>query len=71
MHKGYENLVKTGRKPESFSYHWVRVYCRKVQCHSCPHGPYLYARYRDGKNVKAIYIGKIVPPELESLVSTP
>ena len=42
---------------------WVK--CRKVGCHKCPHGPYLYRVWREGKTVKTEYLGKlpVVPAE--------
>lgn len=71
MNKGYLKLLETGRHLKSFSYVWQPVYCKKTECHKCPHGPYLYARWRDLDKIRAIYIGKSIPPELKSLVSTP
>jgi hypothetical protein len=38
------------------------VKCGKPQCRSCPHGPYWYAYYREGKRLRSRYIG----PELET-----
>lgn len=63
-----EKLLSTGRALDSFSYHLVYIYCKKVQCHSCPHGPYWYARYRQGNKIKSIYVGRVLPDELVPLV---
>lgn len=46
---------------------WVR--CGK-NCHGCPHGPYWYAYWREGKKLHKRYVGKELPawcggPELE------
>jgi hypothetical protein len=38
---------------------WVN--CCKPNCHSCPHGPYWYEYYREGKRLKKRYRGKKVP----------
>jgi hypothetical protein len=64
-----EKLLATGRSLESFSYVWVPVHCGKRGCKRCPHGPYLYARYREGSKIKAIYIGRTVPTEVEAAFS--
>ncbi|WP_435180446.1 DNA-methyltransferase [Halorussus sp. AFM4] len=34
-----------------------KVPCGKENCSSCPHGPYKYRVYRDGKDVKTEYLG--------------
>jgi hypothetical protein len=33
------------------------VRCGKPNCKKCPHKIYAYARYRDGKKVKEVYLG--------------
>lgn len=42
---------------------WVK--CGK-NCRGCPHGPYLYARWREGKRLRSKYLGKAAPPVDES-----
>ena len=69
MNKGYEKLLATGRDIKDFTYQWARIKCKKVQCRSCPHGPYLYARYRQGTKLKSIYIGRHLPSELVGIVA--
>ncbi len=68
MPKGLEKLKETGKDLKSFSYVWQAIQCRKESCKSCPHGPYLYARWREGVRVRAIYIGRTVPDELKSVI---
>mgnify|MGYP001604965825 CR=1 FL=1 len=70
MDKVIEKLVNTGRPLESFSYVQVPIWCKKVECRSCPHGPYWYARYRAGRKVKAIYIGRSLPEILKQYLTT-
>lgn len=71
MDKVVEKLVHTGRDLGSFSYLQVPVWCKKKECKSCPHGPYWYARYREGSRVKAIYIGRTLPEVLKQYVTVP
>lgn len=68
MSKSVEKLLETGIPLDRFSYVWQPIYCQKPTCKRCPHGPYLYARWREGTRVRAIYIGSIVPPELKPYV---
>lgn len=65
MNRIVEKLKSTGRPLESFSYCWSTVYCKKPGCTRCPHGPYLYARWREGAKSRAIYIGRVVPEEIQ------
>jgi hypothetical protein len=41
---------------ECFRFEWVK--CGKPTCKSCPHGPYWYAYWREGKRVRKRYVGK-------------
>lgn len=50
----YEPLHRT-----SIQTRWIR--CRKAACTKCPHGPYLYRVWRDGKKIRAEYLGKAPP----------
>jgi hypothetical protein len=34
------------------------VRCGKPGCTKCPHGPYTYLSYREGKTVKTQYLGR-------------
>jgi hypothetical protein len=45
---------------ETFRSEWVK--CGKPGCGSCPHGPYWYAYWREGKKTRKRYIGKERPP---------
>ena len=42
----------------SVSYRQQQVRCGKAGCTRCPHGPYLYAYWREGSKVRSRYIGK-------------
>lgn len=53
------------------AYQWEYVRCGKRTCHTCPHGPYLYEYWRQGKRTRKHYWGKIDPRDdstLEDLV---
>jgi hypothetical protein len=39
------------------AYRLEMVKCGKPHCRSCPHGPYWYAYYREGKKLRSRYIG--------------
>lgn len=41
---------------ETFRCEYVR--CGKPGCRSCPHGPYWYAYWREGKRTRKRYVGK-------------
>jgi hypothetical protein len=43
--------------PRGVAYRLEMVRCGKPQCKSCPHGPYWYAYYREGKRLRSRYIG--------------
>lgn len=61
---GKENDPEAG-----VSYRLETVKCGKPNCRSCPHGPYWYAYYREGKRLRSTYVGRDLPDELKSLVS--
>lgn len=46
------------------SYRLETVRCGKVNCKSCPHGPYWYAYYREGDRLKSRYIGRELPEDV-------
>ena len=37
--------------------------CGKPNCKKCPHGPYWYAYWREGKRLRKKYIGKTKPEQ--------
>ncbi len=43
---------------EGVSYRLETVTCGKAGCKSCPHGPYWYAYFREGRRLKSRYIGR-------------
>ena len=49
------------------TYRLESVKCGKPTCRSCPHGPYWYAYYREGKRLKSRYIGRDLPPDVKKL----
>jgi hypothetical protein len=40
----------------AYRHEWVR--CGKTNCRSCPHGPYWYHYWREGKKIRKEYVGK-------------
>ena len=46
------------------TYRLESVRCGKPTCTSCPHGPYWYAYYREGKRLRSRYIGRELPAEV-------
>jgi len=52
-----------GSVDDAVSYRLESVKCGKPGCKSCPHGPYWYAYFREGKRLRSRYIGKILPQE--------
>jgi len=44
---------------ETFRREYVR--CGKPGCRKCPHGPYWYAYWREGKKTRKRYLGKTLP----------
>ena len=65
MSSKVEKLLETGRDLKDFSYVWQSITCKKAGCRRCPHGPYLYARWKESGKVRAIYIGRTIPEELK------
>ena len=47
------------------TYRRETVKCGKPGCKSCPHGPYWYAYYRDGKRLRSRYIGRELPDDVK------
>lgn len=45
----------------SYRQQWVR--CGR-DCGSCPHGPYWYAYWREGRQVRSQYIGRELPADV-------
>ena len=52
---------------EKVTYRLESVRCGKPNCRSCPHGPYWYAYYREGKRLRSRYIGRELPAEVTEL----
>ena len=50
------------------SYRLESVRCGKPNCKSCPHGPYWYAYFREGKRLKSRYIGRELPEDVQKLM---
>lgn len=42
----------------SVSYRQRMVRCGKSGCTTCPHGPYWYATWREGEQVRTRYVGR-------------
>lgn len=47
------------------------VRCGKDSCRSCPHGPYWYAYFRQGRRIRSVYIGKDINRAHMILADTP
>lgn len=45
------------REGRTVTYRLERVKCGK-DCAGCPHGPYLYKYWREGKRLRKAYVGK-------------
>ena len=39
------------------------IKCSKPSCQKCPHGPYWYAYWHEGKRLKKKYLGKQLPEQ--------
>lgn len=42
------------------SYQAKYIKCGKEGCSKCPHGPYIYAFWREGGKIKSRYLGRLV-----------
>jgi hypothetical protein len=49
------------------TYRLESVRCGKPGCRSCPHGPYWYAYFREGKKLRSRYIGRDLPAEVKAV----
>ena len=47
-----------GARRSSVRMKWIR--CGKATCVRCPHGPYVYRVWREGKRVRSEYLGRAV-----------
>jgi hypothetical protein len=47
------------------TYRLETVRCGKPNCKTCPHGPYWYAYYREGKKLRSRYIGPELPEDVK------
>jgi hypothetical protein len=52
----------------SVTYRLETVKCGKPNCKACPHGPYWYAYFREGKKLKSRYIGPELPAGVQDRV---
>lgn len=52
------------------TYRSETVRCGKPNCRTCPHGPYWYAYYREGKKLRSRYIGKQLPADVMATISS-
>ena len=50
------------------TYRQEQVRCGKSGCTKCPHGPYWYAYYRDGKRLRSRYVGRELPADVKALM---
>ena len=50
------------------SYRLESVRCGKPNCKACPHGPYWYAYFREGKRLRSRYIGRELPEDVQKLM---
>jgi hypothetical protein len=51
------------------TYRLEKVRCGKPDCTSCPHGPYWYAYFREGKRLRSRYIGPELPESVRKRLS--
>jgi hypothetical protein len=42
------------------------VRCNKPRCTKCPHGPYYYQYWRDGKRTLKRYLGRTIPAVIDT-----
>mgnify|MGYP006174616223 CR=1 FL=1 len=52
------------------TYRLESVRCGKAGCKSCPHGPYWYAYFREGKRLRSRYIGRDLPADVKAIVGS-
>ena len=50
------------------TYRQERVRCGKPGCTRCPHGPYWYAYYREGKRLRSRYVGRELPEDVKAVM---
>jgi hypothetical protein len=53
---------------ETYRAEWVK--CGKKGCKKCPHGPYWYGYWREGKKLHKKYYGKVDPRDVKRDVET-
>ena len=51
------------------TYRLETVRCGKAGCTSCPHGPYWYAYFREGKKLRSRYIGRDLPADVKAALN--
>ena len=50
------------------TYRLETVRCGKPNCRTCPHGPYWYAYFREGKRLRSRYIGPELPEDVRKKI---
>ncbi|MDP9069421.1 MAG: hypothetical protein M3N53_13900 [Actinomycetota bacterium] len=53
------------------TYRLETVRCGKDGCRSCPHGPYWYAYFREGKRLRSRYIGRDLAADVKAALKDP
>lgn len=64
---GDEAATPDPMEEDKVTYRLEAVRCGKPNCRSCPHGPYWYAYYREGKRLRSRYIGRELPPNVTQM----
>lgn len=67
---GDESADSSAPELAGVTYRLESVRCGKAGCNSCPHGPYWYAYFREGKKLKSRYIGRDLPADVKAALQT-
>lgn len=54
--------------PVEVTYRQRNIRCGKPTCQRCPHGPYWYASWHDGGQMRTAYVGRHLPGEPPEVV---
>jgi len=68
MAMGDEEGAREQSGDPEVTYRLESVKCGKPNCRSCPHGPYWYAYYREGKRLRSRYIGRELPDDVQKMM---
>jgi hypothetical protein len=68
MAMGDEEGAREQAGDPEVTYRLETVKCGKPNCRSCPHGPYWYAYYREGKRLRSRYIGRELPEDVQKMM---